>query len=55
MTSEKGGESDNGERTRYIKFATETARLPSGPGRALEMKRDREMEKEEEGGGFYTK
>lgn len=46
------------ERGQDIKFTTgpirETARLPSGPGRALEMRRDREME-DEEGGGFYTK
>lgn len=46
------------ERGQDIKFTkgqiTETARLSSGPGRALEMKRDREKEKEG-GAGFYAK
>lgn len=32
----------------------ETFRLPSGPVKTLEMKRDREIERKE-GGGFYTK
>lgn len=40
------------ERAQDIKFTKgqirETARLPSGPERALQMKRDREMEGEEE-------
>lgn len=44
------------ERGQDIKFVKgqirKTARLPSGPGRALEMKGDREMGREE--GGAFT-